>query len=93
LLEFSVFFLLPVSFFTWFVNRKAVFIVSAAGAAIILGINLASPTHAAHPRVGYWNALVWLGFFLPPCARSGSSNAEEDRQLKLIRNMRFVSGR
>jgi len=64
LLEFSIFFLLPVSFFTWFVNRKAGFIVSAAGAAIILGINLASPIHAAHPRVGYWNALVWLGFFL-----------------------------
>jgi diguanylate cyclase (GGDEF)-like protein len=64
LLEFSVFFLLPVSFFTWFVNRKAGFILSAAGAAIILGINLASPNHAAHPRVGYWNALVWLGFFL-----------------------------
>jgi len=64
LLEFSVFFLLPVSFFTWFVNRKAGLIVSSAGAAIILGINLASPIHAAHPRVGYWNALVWLGFFL-----------------------------
>jgi len=28
-----------------------------------------------------------------PRARGESSNAEEDRQLKLIRNMRFVSGR
>jgi diguanylate cyclase (GGDEF)-like protein len=64
LLEASVFFLIPVSFFTWFVDRKAGFIASGASAVMVLGANLTSRLHAAHPWVGFWNALIWLGFFL-----------------------------
>jgi diguanylate cyclase (GGDEF)-like protein len=64
LLEASVFFLLPISFVTWFVSRRAGFVASVASAVIILGTNIALPMHASHPLVGYWNALIWLGFFL-----------------------------
>ena len=64
LLEASVFFLIPVSFLTWFVSRRAGFVAAVASALIILGTNIASPMHASHPLVGYWNALIWLGFFL-----------------------------
>jgi diguanylate cyclase (GGDEF)-like protein len=64
LLEASVFFLIPVSFVTWFVSRRAGFVASVASAVIILVTNIALPMHASHPLVGYWNALIWLGFFL-----------------------------
>jgi len=64
LLEFSVFFLIPVSFFTWYITRTAGIVASVASAAITLVANLASPAHLVHPRVAYWNALVWLGFFV-----------------------------
>ena len=64
LLEFSVFFIIPISFFTWFVARHAGLIASVVSAIFTLGANLASPMHAVHPRVAYWNALVWLAFFV-----------------------------
>jgi diguanylate cyclase (GGDEF)-like protein len=64
LLEFSVFFLVPVTFFTWVISRRAGFLASAASAAIILAASLASPMHVIHARVSYWNALIWFGFFV-----------------------------
>jgi diguanylate cyclase (GGDEF)-like protein len=64
LLEASVFFLIPISFLTWFVNRRAGFVASVASAVVILGTNIASPMHVSYPLVAYWNALIWLGFFL-----------------------------
>ena len=64
LLEASVFFLIPISFFTWYVSQRTGFAAAVASAVIILGTNIASPMHASHPIVGYWNALIWLGFFL-----------------------------
>jgi diguanylate cyclase (GGDEF)-like protein len=64
MLEFSVFFLVPISFFTWFLSRRAGLLACASSAAILLGVNLSSPLHAINHRVSYWNTLVWLGFFL-----------------------------
>ena len=64
LLEASVFFLIPISFLTWFVNRRAGFVASVASAVVILGTNIASPMHVSYPLVAYWNTLIWLGFFL-----------------------------
>jgi GGDEF domain-containing protein len=63
-LEFSVFFIIPVAFFTGIINRKAGIAVSSASAAIILWANVASPPHIAHPGIAYWNALIWLGFLI-----------------------------
>jgi diguanylate cyclase (GGDEF)-like protein len=64
LLEFSVFFVLPISFFTWFLSRRAGVFASAIGAAIIVGVNRNSPVHEMNSRVAYWNGLIWLAFFL-----------------------------
>ena len=64
LLEFSVFFLVPVSFFSWFIGRNAGFLISVLSAAAVLTANLTSYAYAEYPRVGAWNALIWLGFFL-----------------------------
>lgn len=64
LLEFSVFFIIPISFFTWFVGRDAGLIASGVSSGVTLAANLGSPMHAVHRHVAYWNALVWLAFFL-----------------------------
>ena len=63
LLEFSVFFVLPVSYFTWFLGRRTGLLVTIFSAAIILVVNLNSPVHEINHRIAYWNALVWLAFF------------------------------
>jgi diguanylate cyclase (GGDEF)-like protein len=64
LLEFSVFFIVPISFFTWFVSRQTGLMASGVSVGFTLAANLASPIHDTHPHVAYWNALVWLAFFL-----------------------------
>src|SRR6185437_5476426 len=64
LLEFSVFFIIPVTYFSWFIHRKAGTIASAVSAAVTLWANIESPLHIGHPAVAYWNALIWFGFFI-----------------------------
>ena len=64
IVEFSVFFLIPTTFFTWFLGRRAGLLACVTSASIILGVNLSSPLHEIHHRVAYWNTLVWLVFFL-----------------------------
>ncbi|HET6935931.1 MAG TPA: GGDEF domain-containing protein, partial [Candidatus Angelobacter sp.] len=63
-LEFSVFFIIPVAYFTWFIHRKAGAMASAVSAAVTLWANIASPLHVSHPDVVYWNALIWFSFFV-----------------------------
>jgi diguanylate cyclase (GGDEF)-like protein len=63
LLEFSVFFAFPVSFFAWFQSRRTGIVASVISAAIVMGVDLSSPVHEFNGRVAYWNALIWLGFF------------------------------
>ena len=64
LLEFSVFFVLPVSFLTWFVDQRAGLGGAACSAGIILTSALNSPRQALDHQVAYWNSLIWLAFFL-----------------------------
>src|SRR6185437_10031617 len=63
LLEFSVFFAFPVSFFAWFLSRRTGIVASVISAAIVMGVDLSSPVHQINETVAYWNALIWLGFF------------------------------
>lgn len=62
-LEFSVFFLLPIAFVTWFVSRRAGFFASLMTGAVILGVNLSSSIYLKSSEIAYWNALLWSGFF------------------------------
>ena len=63
LLEFSVFFVLPVSYSAWFLGRRAGLFASLISTATIMAISLNSPVHAINRRVAYWNGLIWLAFF------------------------------
>jgi diguanylate cyclase (GGDEF)-like protein len=64
LLEFSVFFVLPISFFAWFLSGRAGVLASVLSASTIMGVNRNSPVHEINGSVAYWNAIVWLAFFL-----------------------------
>jgi GGDEF domain-containing protein len=45
-------------------RRHTGLIAPGVSAVFTLAANLASPLHAVHSRVAYWNALVWLVFFV-----------------------------
>lgn len=64
LLVFSVFFLVPISIFTWFVSRRTGLLASLISGGIILEMNLNSPMNRIDNRIAYWNTLIWVGFFL-----------------------------
>ena len=85
LLEFSVFFVLPISFFTWFITQKAGLVVCVFSAAIILGVNLGSTTDLANLDVAYWNAAVWFGFFLLSVFIVSDLKALHQRERRLAR--------
>jgi diguanylate cyclase (GGDEF)-like protein len=85
LLEFSVFFIIPVAYFTWFIHRKAGTIASAVSAAGALWANTASPLHTSHPGVAYWNALIWFGFFVSITFIVAALKSLHDRERQLSR--------
>ena len=60
LLEFSVFFLLPIWLFTWFVSRRAGLVASVASGIMIAVVNVTSATYLLHGKIAYWNAVVWM---------------------------------
>jgi len=64
LFEFSVFFLLPISFFTWFVSLRSGLVASITTGAIVAGVNHSSSTYVLHSQIAWWNALVWTLFFV-----------------------------
>lgn len=63
LLEFSVFFVLPVSYFAWFLDRRAGLLASLISTTIIMASGLNSPMDAMNRAVAYWNGLIWFVFF------------------------------
>jgi diguanylate cyclase (GGDEF)-like protein len=85
LLEFSVFFIIPVAYFTWFIHRKAGAMASAVSAAVTLWANIASPVHIDHPAIAYWNALIWLGFFISVTFIVAALKSLHDRERQLSR--------
>jgi diguanylate cyclase (GGDEF)-like protein len=85
LLEFSVFFIIPVAYFTWFIHRKAGTIASAVSAAGALWANTASPLHTSHPGVAYWNALIWFVFFVSITFIVAALKSLHDRERQLSR--------
>jgi diguanylate cyclase (GGDEF)-like protein len=58
--ESSIFFLVPVSFFAWFINRETGLIAAGISAAITL------VTHrtATSSTILYWNVFAWLALYI-----------------------------
>ena len=61
-ISFSVFYLAPVSLVAWFVGKRTGLLMSVCAALTWLAADW-MPLHYSHPAIGYWNAVVRLGFF------------------------------
>lgn len=62
-LEFSPFYVVPVSFFSWFIGKRAgiALVVTSVGFSFLIRLSTL-------PRaIAYWNALVWLALYLSSC--------------------------
>ncbi len=81
LLEFSVFFIIPVSYFTWFHSRRVGILGAIGSAAIILGIN----RQHHPPSIAYYASLIWLVLFLLAALLIAELRVLYDREHKLSR--------
>lgn len=81
LLEFAVFFLLPVSFFTWFYGRREGIMVAVISSAIILAIN----RQHHPPQLAFWASLIWLALFLVDALLISELRLLYDREHRLSR--------
>jgi signal transduction histidine kinase len=63
-LKISLFYLLPISLVTWFVNRRAGFSLSIVTSAVAFITDLAAGQTYSHPAILYWNVVMELGSFL-----------------------------
>lgn len=62
--ETSIFYLIPVSFFAWFIGRQTGLITSVFSAATTLGLHLSERSHVIRSAIIYWNALAWFGVYV-----------------------------
>jgi signal transduction histidine kinase len=63
-ISFSVFYLIPISFVSWFADKKSGFVFSILCAVIWFYIDSTIKTEYSNPAIPYWNSMVRLGFFL-----------------------------
>jgi diguanylate cyclase (GGDEF)-like protein len=62
--SFSLFYLFPVSIAAWFINRRSGFLISVFSSLTWYFSNTLAGEAYSIPAIGYWNAVVRLGFFL-----------------------------
>lgn len=63
-ISFSIFYLIPITFVTWYAGRLYGMIFSFCSAIIWYVVEFSNNTIEYDPAVPYWNALVRFGFFL-----------------------------
>jgi glucose-6-phosphate-specific signal transduction histidine kinase len=63
-IAFSIFYLVPIGFASWFGRKRLGLGVAVVSAAAWLGADLAAAAVYSHPAIPYWNCLVRLGIFL-----------------------------
>lgn len=61
--ESSIFYLIPVWFFGWFIGKGNGLITAILSAAITLAVHAAFP-HAPRSTIIYWNAAAWLAVYV-----------------------------
>ncbi len=61
---FSVFYVLPISLFTWFIGRKLGIFSSVVSAFVWLGADMAAGNTYSSPLIPYWNSIIRLLFYI-----------------------------
>ncbi|HNN12247.1 MAG TPA: GGDEF domain-containing protein [Anaerolineales bacterium] len=65
-LSFSIFYLIPISLFSWKTGQRSGYIAAFFSAGIWLWIEVISGVHYSGYFVYFWNGIIRLGFFLLP---------------------------
>jgi len=86
-LSISIFYLLPISLITWFVNRRTGVFTSIVCFVVELATDLMAGHPYSHPIIVYWNNAVQLGFFLIIVFISSALKVEYERTVKLNANL------
>jgi diguanylate cyclase (GGDEF)-like protein len=82
----SIFYLIPISFTTWYLGEAAGIWISIASAIAWFIANevIGQSTHS-HPGIPYWNAAVRFGFYLVTTYLLSELRSSRDREKKLAR--------
>src|SRR5258706_7308539 len=62
-LSFSLFYLIPIALFSWFVNRRLGVVISFISAVLWLLVDILARGRYSHPSIYLWNTLIRLSFF------------------------------
>ncbi len=62
-LSFSLFYLIPIALFSWFISSWLGVVISFISAALWLIVDVFAGTQYSHPAIYFWNTLIRLGFF------------------------------
>lgn len=84
-LSFSIFYLAPITFITWYNNRKSGVFVSLLCAVIWLIADVWTEPHYPHPLIPFWNASLRLSFFLIITYLLAAVKAAHAREWRLAR--------
>lgn len=63
-LNFSLFYLIPISLSAWYVNRSAGISISILSVAVWLAADITTGVDYLHPAIYIWNTLIRFGFFI-----------------------------
>lgn len=87
-LSISIFYLLPISLVTWFINRKTGIALSVAGVIIWFYVDFAAGHVYSHSAIPYWNSLVQLSIFLITVFILAALKVEYGKKMQLIEELR-----
>jgi signal transduction histidine kinase len=87
-LSISIFYLLPISLVTWFINRKTGVVLSIAGVIIWHLVDFAAGHVYSHPAISYWNSLVQLNIFFVTVFILSALKIAYSRKMQLIADLR-----
>lgn len=63
-ISFSVFYLIPITFASWYISRNMGIFISLLSSVLWFSTDLLNDSQYSHNLIPYWNALVRLAFFI-----------------------------
>ena len=87
-ISFSIFYLAPIVFVTWFAGKGMGFAAASISALVGLVADIATGHAFSHPLIPFWNALVRFGFFLIVVAGLSRLKLSHEEQTRVTRELR-----
>ncbi len=86
-ISFSIFYLAPIAFVTWFAGKRAGLATALLSAIVWLAADVASGHPFPHFLVAFWNAIVRFGFFTLTVILLNKLRLIIDEQATLIKDL------